>query len=69
MMATVALLGVIIAAEAAPVATYLRARQSGEELGLNQDLVIAFGVVFMLCASATVVSIRMALARLRDMEV
>jgi ABC-2 type transport system permease protein len=69
MMASVTLLGVIIAAEAAPLATYLRARQSGEALGLSRDLVIAFGVVFMLCVSATVVSMRMALARLREMEV
>lgn len=68
MMASITLLGVIIAAEAAPVATYLRAQQAGEELGINRDLVIAFGVVFMLCASATIVSIRLALAKLRDME-
>ncbi len=69
MMASVTLLGVIIAAEAAPVATYLRARQSGEELGINRDLIVAFGVVFMLCAGATIVSIRLALARLHEMEV
>ena len=61
------LLGVIIAAEAAPVATYLQARASGEELG-DKELVVAFGVVFMMCTAATVVSIGW-LARLREMEV
>ncbi len=69
MMASITLLGVIIAAEAAPVATYLRAQQSGEELGVTKELVVAFGVVLMLCAGATVVSIRLALAKLREMEV
>jgi ABC-2 type transport system permease protein len=69
MMASVTLLGVIIAAEAAPVATYLRARQAGDPLDLGQDLIVAFGTVFLLCAGATVVSIRLALAKLRDMEV
>ena len=69
MMASVTLLGVLIAAEAAPVATYLRSRQAGGEFGMTQELIVAFGIVFMLCAAATVVSIRMALARLRDMEV
>ena len=44
MMASVTLLGAIIAAEAAPVATYLRARQAGEELGMTKELVVAFGV-------------------------
>ena len=69
MMASVTLLGVIIAAEAAPVATYLRSRQSGAEFALTTDLVIAFGLVFLLCTAATVVSMRLALARLREMEV
>ncbi|HKP29575.1 MAG TPA: hypothetical protein VJU15_09225 [Gemmatimonadales bacterium] len=69
MMASVTLLGVIIAAEAAPVAAYLRARQTGEPLGMSNELIVAFGVVFMLCAAATVVSIRLALAKLRDLEV
>ena len=69
MMASVTLLGGIIAAEAAPVAAYLRARQSGTEFGMTEDLFIAFAVVFMLCAAATIVSIRLALQRLREMEV
>jgi ABC-2 type transport system permease protein len=69
MMASVTLLGVIIAAEAAPVATYLRSRQSGAEFALTTDLVIAFGLVFLLCTAATVVSMRLALTRLREMEV
>ena len=68
MMASVTLLGVIIAAEATPVATYLRARQSGEVLDMSNELIVAFGLVFMLCTAATVVSMRLALTRLREME-
>jgi ABC-2 type transport system permease protein len=69
MMASVTLLGAIIATEAAPVATYLRARQAGLPFALSEGLLAAFGVVLFLTAGVTVVSLRMALARLREMEV
>ena len=69
MMASITLLGVIIAAEAAPVATYLRAQQMGQPLSITKELVIAFGVVFLVCTAATVVSLRLALAKWRDLEI
>lgn len=69
MMASVTLLGVIIVAEATPVTTYLRARQMGVSLGVTKELLAAFGMAFMLCAGATVVSLRLALVRLTEMEI
>lgn len=68
MMVSVSLLGVLIAVEAGPVSVYLRAQQAGEPFRLTTELAGAFGLVLFLCAGATVVSLRMALARLKDLE-
>jgi ABC-2 type transport system permease protein len=68
MMMSVCLLGVIIASEAGPVATYLRARQAGQPVPITADMVLGFGIVVVMCAGATFVSLRLALARLNSME-
>ena len=69
MMASVTLLGSIIMVEAAPVAAYLRARQQGGPFEMSDGLIIAFVVVLSLTAAATTVSLRLALKRLRELEV
>ncbi len=68
MMASVSLLGVIIAAEAGPVASYLRMRQTGEALGFTRGLGVAFGAVLFLTAGTAVASMRLAAKRLENAE-
>lgn len=68
MMASVTLLGAIITAEAAPVAAYLRARQAGVPFEATQGLVVSLGIALALTAGTTVVSLRLALRRLRELE-
>ena len=69
MMASVTLLGSIIMVEAAPVAAHLRARQLGVPFEMTDGLIIAFLVVLSLTGAATTVSLRLALKRLRELEV
>jgi ABC-2 type transport system permease protein len=68
MMASVTLLGAIITAEAAPVAAYLRARQAGVPFEATQGLVVSLGIALALTTGTTVVSLRLALRRLRELE-
>jgi ABC-2 type transport system permease protein len=69
MMASVTLLGTVIACEAGPVASYLRARQAGDEFTTPNGLLVALVLVLFLTGGATVVSLRLALKKLRDLEV
>ena len=68
MMASVSLLGVLIAIEAGPVATYLRVAQAGGPFALTTDLILALGLVVVLCAATGFVSLRLALRRLEALE-
>jgi len=68
MMASVLLLGLIISVEAPGVAAAVRREQGGRPLELGADVVLPLLWVALLCASATVVSLRLALARMRRME-
>jgi ABC-2 type transport system permease protein len=69
MLVAVILLTAIIVVEAFPVAQQLRSWQSGEAPGTPTSLLISLGVVVALCATATVVPLRMALKKLSRLEV
>jgi len=68
MMTTVSLLGLIIVVEAVPVVTYLRARQAGADLGLTPEVLLALGVVVVVCIIATILPLRLGLRRMMQME-
>jgi len=68
MMASVTLLGVVIAVEAGPVADRLRALQRGEGLAWTTDLVAALGLVAFVCGATLFVSLRLARRRLEALE-
>ncbi len=68
MMATVLLLGIIISVEAPGVAAVVRREQAGLPLGLGAEVVVPLGWVALLCSTATLVSLRLALARMRHLE-
>ena len=68
MMAAVSLLAVIIVIEAVPIAEQLRVWQSGGQPGASPGVVLAMGAVFVVCALATVVPLRVGLRRLTALE-
>ncbi|HEU5049811.1 MAG TPA: hypothetical protein VFU00_05760, partial [Gemmatimonadales bacterium] len=68
MMSAISLLGVVIAIEALPVASYLRAAQAGEVAGFTPELTAAAIIVPTLCLGATLVSLRLAVRRLDELE-
>ena len=68
MMSAVSLLGLIITIEAVPVAGYLRARQFGETFGISPGVVLALAIVIALCAATTVVSLRLGMRRMQEIE-
>jgi ABC-2 type transport system permease protein len=68
MMSAITLLGVVIAIEAIPVSSYLRARQEGNALALTPELLLAAALVIGLCVAATVISLRLAVRKLDDLE-
>jgi ABC-2 type transport system permease protein len=69
MMASVVLLTVIVVIEAVPVSQHLRAASLGvaAEQGYT-GLVVALGIVVLVCAAATVIPLRLALRRLDALE-
>ena len=68
MMSSISLLGLLIAVEAVPIGAYLRARQSGESLGISPGIIAAGTAVFAACAAATVGSLRLAARRQETMQ-
>jgi ABC-2 type transport system permease protein len=68
MMSAVSLLGLIITIEAVPVAGYLRARQFGDDFGVSPGVVAALVGVAALCAATTVVSLRLGMRRMEELE-
>ena len=68
MMSAVSLLGLIITIEAVPVAGYLRARQFGETFGISPGVIVALAIVVGLCAATTVVSLRLGMRRMQEIE-
>jgi ABC-2 type transport system permease protein len=69
MMAAVSLLTLIIVIEAVPVAQQLRAWQAGLRSGFPPSLLLAMAAVFIVCALATVLPLRLGLRRLAALEV
>ncbi|HET8625444.1 MAG TPA: hypothetical protein VFM14_17925 [Gemmatimonadales bacterium] len=68
MMASVLLLGVIIMVEAGAVAAAIRREHAGRPLDLGLAELMPLVWVALLCASATLTSLRLALVRMRGME-
>jgi len=68
MMATVALLAVVIVIESAPVYRYLHAAVNQEPLTISPLMVGAFLLVIAVCVTATVVPLRIALRRIEQFE-
>ena len=67
MMASVALIGAVVTLEARPVMGYLNALAYGGRAD-PRDMVIGFGLATVVCLVATFVPIRVALARMEEME-
>lgn len=68
MMASVALIGAVIILEARPVYMFLESQRLGENLMDVREMVIGFGAVLLLCGSATIFPVRLALRRLEAVE-
>ncbi|MGE5093462.1 MAG: putative ABC transporter permease subunit [Bacillota bacterium] len=68
MMSAVSLLGLIITIEAVPVASYLRASQFGETFGMSGQVAVALIAVLGLCAGTAVLSLRLGMRRMQDLE-
>ena len=56
------------AAGAVPVAGYLRAREFGQTFGVNAGVVAALIGVAVLCAATTLVSLRLGMRRMQELE-
>jgi ABC-2 type transport system permease protein len=67
MMTSIALIGGVVILEARPVYSYLSARAYGGEADIN-EMIVGFGLATLLCASATLIPIRIALKRLEAVE-
>ncbi|MDQ3222531.1 MAG: hypothetical protein M3Q75_03525, partial [Gemmatimonadota bacterium] len=69
MMSSLSLLALIITIEAVPVTEYLRdQRYSQHPVGISPELVAAGVAVILVCAAATVISLRVGLRRVEMME-
>jgi ABC-2 type transport system permease protein len=68
MMASVLLLGIIISIEAPGVAAVVRREHAGRPLQLTAPVLLPLLWVFLLCATTTLTSLRLALARLARLE-
>ena len=68
MMATVALLALVIVIESVPVYRYLRSAFDQEPLRVSPLMVVAFVLVIAVCVTATVVPLRIALRKIEQFE-
>lgn len=67
MMSSIALIGAVVVLEARPVYSYLSAQAFGSETNLV-EMVVGFGAAFVVCASAALIPIEMAVRRLERGE-
>ena len=67
MMASVAVIGAVVVLEARPVFSFLSSRLYGSRPELP-EMALGFSAALALCVLATIVPIRVALARLEDVE-
>ena len=69
MMSSLSLLAAIVMIEAVPVTTYLRTqRDASSPVPVTPELVAAGAAVFIICAAATIVPLRLGLRRIESME-
>ena len=68
MMATIALLAVVILIESVPVYRYLRANFDQEPLTISPLMIVAFALAAAVCISATVIPLRIALRKVESYE-
>jgi ABC-2 type transport system permease protein len=68
MMASLCLLALVISIEAVPVTAHLRAGRHGESPTPAPELFLAAGAVIVICASATILPLRMSTRRIERME-
>jgi len=68
MMATIALLALVIVIESVPIYRYLSASFQHRPLTVTPLMVIAFGLVIAVCAACTVVPLKIALRRMEEFE-
>jgi ABC-2 type transport system permease protein len=68
MMATIALLGGVLAALARAVYAYVRGAFEGQAVAIDAGMIFWFAVAAALCAAATVVPLRMALRKIETFE-
>ena len=68
MMASVCLLGVVIALEARPVLQFVRANQAGVPLELDLPMAVMFGASAVLCLASTLIALRIGLRRIREID-
>ena len=68
MMATIVLLVVVIVVLSGPVSAYLNSLYTGQPIRVNARIVGAFVVAAGICATATVVPLRVGLQRVEQYE-
>lgn len=68
MMTAISVLAAIIVIEAAPLSSWLRARQAGQNPGLTGEIGIALLLVTAVCSLATLIPLRLGLRRLESLE-
>ena len=68
MMASVCLLGVVIALEARPVLQFVRANQAGVPLEIDFTMALMFGASAVLCLASTLIALRIGLRRIREID-
>jgi ABC-2 type transport system permease protein len=68
MMSSIALIGAVIVLEARPVYSYLSAQAFGDSTAEPIEMIVGFGLAFVLCGLATLVPIETAVRRLERGE-
>jgi ABC-2 type transport system permease protein len=68
MMASVCLLGVVIALEARPVLQFVRANQAGMPLEMDLSMGLMFAASAVLCLASTLIALRIGLKRIREID-
>ena len=67
MMSSIAVIAGVVILEARPVYAYLRARTYGTPMDAT-EMAVGFGLAALLCFTATIVPLRVALSRLETIE-
>ncbi len=68
MMASVCLLGIIIAIEARPVLAFVRANQAGMPVTFDLEMGLYFGAAAVICLGSTLIALRIGLNRIAQLE-